>query len=667
MQPALARLRRSREAALVEARPALLLVCLVGVAAAALVFATLFFGGGSSDDRLFWLGGAALVVAGLVGAAALTGLLRLPRLDRAGLALLVALTLLACWAGASLSWSIVPDRSWQEFDRAIVYLAFAVLGVLLGALAPRAPRVAAGAFAVLLGAVLGWALLGKVFPGLYVPPAGSGVARLRNPIGYWNALALLGDAALPLALWIAAPRRRPHAVRAAGVLLFYLAFVAVLLTYSRTGVVVGALVVAAWLLLALDRLESLAATAIASAPGLGVAVFAFTREGLRHFEPHSARVHDGAWFGFVLVAGALLVAATAVTASRAEAGRPLGGERRRALERRAALALVAAAAVAVAGLAFRAGGPSAWWSEFTHPVEVGVGPNRLESVGSTRWTWWTEAWRLFEKKPLLGEGAGAFEVARRPIRHNPLTVTEPHSTPLQFLSELGIVGFLLAGAAALATAFAAVAAMRRAGAVDRVPALALALGLGAYGVHALVDYDWEFVAVTGPALLVAGLLAASGRPVLAPRRRLAPAGVAVVVVLAALYSLGAPWLASRRVDQSYAALDRNEVATAAAKARSAHRLNPFSPEPWWALAAAAQLAGDDPDALRDYEKAAVLQPQNSDTWYSLGQYEFDTGRFAKACYALDLAYRLDPRGPAGTPGGLLDQVKRKLPGCPSRR
>ena len=629
-----------------------------------LVFATLFFSGGSSEDRLTWIGGAAVVLAALAWAAALAGALPLPRLEPAGFAFLLALVLLASWTGLSLAWSIVPDRSWIELDRGFVYLAFAFGGVVLAAALPAAPRRAAAGLAALLGAVLGWAVLGKVFPGLYAAPAGSTATRLRNPVGYWNALALLGDAALPLALWIAAPRERRHGLRAAGALLFYVAVVAVLLTYSRTGVVVAGLIVLAWLVLAPDRLESLTATGIAGGAALGVSVFAFTRAGLSHFEPHSARVHDGAWFGVVLLAGAVVTVAAAFSSSRWEAGRPLAPERRRGLERRAALALAVGVAVAVAGLAFRAGGPAAWWRDFTHPVEVTQGSERLGSVGSTRWTWWTEAWRIWEKEPIGGKGAGSFVVARRPIRHNPLNVTEPHNTPLQFLSELGIVGFLLGGVAGLAALLGAILAVRRATETDRLPSLALALGLGAYGVHALFDYDWEFVAVTGPALLVAGILAAAGRPAAAPARRIAPAGLAVVVALAAIYSLGSPWLASRRVDESYAALDRTDVGSAAAKARSARRLNPFSYEPWWALAAAEQLGGDDRDAVRAYEEAVELQPENSDTWYALGQYEFDTNRFAKACYALDLAYRLDPRGPAGDPGGLLDQVKKKLPGCP---
>jgi hypothetical protein len=633
-------------------------------AAGALLFATLFFSGGSSGDRIVWIGGAVIVLAAVGLVAACAGMLPLPRLDATAAAFVVALAALTAWAGTSLAWSIVPDRSWIGFNRTLVYVAFAVLGLLLGTLLRRAPTMVAAGLTVLLAAVVGWALLGKIFPALYAEPPASPITRLRNPIGYWNALALLADAAMPLALWIAAPLRRPHALRVTGVVLLYAAIVAVLLTYSRTGVVVGVAAVAAWIVLIRDRLASLAAVAVAAPVALAVSLFAFTRSGLEHFQPYSARVHDGAWFGVVLVAGAALVASIALAASRREERRPETPERRRVLERRAAVVLGVAVATAVVGLAFRAGGPAEWWREFTNPADVTQSSSRFGRASSHRWTWWDEAWRLFEKKPVQGWGASSFAVARKPVRQNPLEVTEPHNTALQFLSELGLVGFALAGAATLAALAAAVASIRRAG-PDRSAAAALTLGLGVYLVHALVDYDWEFLAVTGPVLLVAGVLAAAGRrAVVMARRPLLPAAAAVAAALGALYSLGAPWLAERRVDEAYAAIDRQDIPEAVAKARSARRLNPLSYEPYWAMAGAALAVGDDRAALLAYEKAAVLQPENAETWYALGEYLFETGRFARACYALDLAYRLDPRGPAGEPGGLLDQVKKKLPGCP---
>ena len=42
--------------------------------------------------------------------------------------------------------------------------------------------------------------------------------------------------------------------------------------------------------------------------------------------------------------------------------------------------------------------------------------------------------------------------------------------------------------------------------------------------------------------------------------------------------------------------------------------------------------------------------------------EFFTGRFRAALHDLDRAYGLDPYGPAGRPGGLLDQARAKVEG-----
>src|SRR6266498_398026 len=86
-------------------------------------------------------------------------------------------------------------------DSRLVWLGLAALtlaavlgaGVLVGLPRP-APRREA-----LVALALGWALLGKAFPAL---GSESGrIARLSSPVGYWNALALLFDMALPLALW----------------------------------------------------------------------------------------------------------------------------------------------------------------------------------------------------------------------------------------------------------------------------------------------------------------------------------------------------------------------------------------------------------------------------------------------------------------------------------
>src|SRR5256885_10104249 len=93
-------------------------------------------------------------------------------------------------------------------------------------------------------------------------------SRLNSPIGYWNVLALLTVFALPLALWIAAPRSRPDWLRAAAVVYLYGALVALALTFSRGGVAVAIAAVALWIVIAPPRLASAAPLALARLPAL---------------------------------------------------------------------------------------------------------------------------------------------------------------------------------------------------------------------------------------------------------------------------------------------------------------------------------------------------------------------------------------------------------------
>ena len=211
---------------------------LLAVCGGLLVWA-LFFGGGDSTGRLVWIGGATLAAAAVVAALALAGLLARPRLDTFARAFIACFAAFVLWQGVSIVWSIQPDRSWDYVNRGLVYLGFLALGLFVGALVPRATRSVANGLAALLGAVLVYALLAKGIPALYADYGR--LARLRTPVGYWNALALLGDFALVLGLWRAAQRQID------GVLLVYAATLTILLAYSRGGVVIAVLVVVAWL------------------------------------------------------------------------------------------------------------------------------------------------------------------------------------------------------------------------------------------------------------------------------------------------------------------------------------------------------------------------------------------------------------------------------------
>jgi tetratricopeptide (TPR) repeat protein len=632
--------------------------------AAALLFWTLFFGGGSRDLSLAWLGTAVVLAATALLAAALLGVLPWPEPDRTGLVFLALAGLFVLWNGASISWSLDPDRSWAYTNRGLVYLAFACLGLFVGALVPRATRTVATGLAVLLAGVVGWALLGKVVPSLF--PDGGRLARLRSPIDYWNALALLADMAVALGLWLAARREHRHAVRIAGVVLLYAAVVSILLAYSRAGVLVAIAVGAAWLALQPEKLESLVACGLAAGAGGALAAWAVTRPGIAHdAQPYSTRVHDGAVFGAIFVVGAVIVAFAAAALLRADAESPLTPKQRGEYVRISLIGVAVLAVLLFAGSTIKAGGPGGWLQdrahEFTSQANVSEGPQRVTSFSSNhRWAWWKESWSSFLDHPLDGTGAGSFVLVHRPRRSTSLDVTtEPHNVPLQFLGETGIVGFLLFVGAAVAAALGMRATLRRLDEDERPAALALALGVLAYILWAIVDFDWDFVAVTGPAFFLIGVVLAAGRPPRGADRRTLWAAGSVLVALAAALSLLSPWFSEKRLEASLVDVQRGNVSAALAAAHESHSYDPLALEPLLVWAGIEGSAGNIPGAKRLYDKAVRLKPKDAEAWYEYGVFELKVDCFPLRAYQyLNRSYTLDPFGPTSRPGGPLDEARR---------
>ena len=202
----------------------------------------------------------------------------------------------AAWSGLSVVWSVAPDRSWDELNRTLVLAGFLAVGLLFGARGGpalrRVCRRAAAVLGVALGATMLWALAGKVMPALF--PDGARAARLRDPVGYWNALALAADALLVLGLW-ATVSLRIRAARVAGTVLAYVAVLAIFLSVSRTGLAAAVAGVALWLWLARERLAAAALAAAAALPAGAVAAWAFTRPALvESGQARADRVADGA-------------------------------------------------------------------------------------------------------------------------------------------------------------------------------------------------------------------------------------------------------------------------------------------------------------------------------------------------------------------------------------
>jgi hypothetical protein len=592
-------------------------------AALALCAAALFAGGALRTGPLTWLGGGALLLICL-----LLAVRGAPR----GVLRLLPLAALAVWCAVSIAWSTLPDASWDYANRTLVYFLFALVGLWL---AGRLRALAIG-LAVLLAAVAFWALLGKVvptLPGDYQSTiARFSIARLRGPAGLWNQLALLGDFALPLALWVAGRRR------SAGSLLAFVWLVALLLTYSRGGLAVAVLVVAAWFVCSDERVEGFSALVAAGLPAAAVVGIAFALPGITSDgQSVHTRKHDGLVFGIVLVAGLLAtVALTRLPRPKAGAG-----------FRRTLLVLGAVVVAAAIAAGVLKGGAA--WRNFTSSAEVGNSAGRFGSAGSNfRWVWWQQAWQGFSHHRVEGTGAGSFQLTNLLYRRSSVdSVTEPHDLPVQFLSETGIVGAALLALAALALL---PGSLKRRG-----PSLALALILPAYLLHSLVDVDWDYVAVSGPAFLVAGALA--GR---AAGERRSSAFAVLAATGAALAAFGAlllPWLGHRWSGEAQAAL--GQPAHAAVLARRARAVDPLLVDPFYTLALTAVSDGKRNRAYAYYEEATRRQPANPETWQSAGLYAWQVG-CARAAYDNLVHFtELDPYAP-GSEGGTAYNAALKI-------
>ncbi len=136
--------------------------------------------------------------------------------------------------------------------------------------------------------------------------------------------------------------------------------------------------------------------------------------------------------------------------------------------------------------------------DFSDPVTPESPARIAEGSGNNRAQWWEEAGRGFLDNPVVGNGAGAFQVTHRRYRQSNVEVREPHSLPLQLLSETGLVGFGLFTAAVVAAAMA----------VRRERALLFVLALFAGGV--LVDIHWDFMAAGAVAFATLGVLLRRG-------------------------------------------------------------------------------------------------------------------------------------------------------------
>jgi hypothetical protein len=575
------------------------------------------------------------------------------------------------WCGITMLWSIAPDRTWQEVNRSVAYTLVVVLAIAAGSSAARAiERVALGWLIVAIACAL-YALGGKLIPGVDVLGLSfdqtSLYSRLREPLQYWNALALVAVLAVPIALRMTTDVTRKPGARIAALSALYVLLVCLGMTYSRGGLVALTCAIAVMTLLGGQRLRGLAVFGTTIVALIPVLALAFSRPALKGIRiPLDQRTPDGIVLAMVMAGSliGLLIAAWGLL--RLEERLAWTDESTRMVWRGLATIAGVLALIVLLGIATSKGGPKQFahdaWHQFTKTSQdKDSDPARIVSSNSgNRWVWWKEAAGAWSDRPVEGWGGGSFPVLHLMYRKVELDVMQPHDVALQFLAETGAVGLLLAMGSFGFLIFAALARIRAmAQGRERDIATALFAGAVAWLVHGFVDFDWDIPGVTFPALMFLGVLVATPvrreereAPASAPGggavgpRAVALALACVLLGVVAVSSWLPEWADSKAGDALAVSTNARdpELRAATAEAQTASSLDPTAVRALLAAADLAQNRGRLLDARHYLLKAVDRQPYSLEAWKAVLRLALVTADRPGARAAAKRLLELDPLG-----------------------
>jgi hypothetical protein len=271
-------------------------------------------------------------------------------------------------------------------------------------------------------------------------------------------------------------------------------------------------------------------------------------------------------------------------------------------------------AVAAGAVASRDAIDRAWHKATRHGVQ-GLPPDartRLSDVAANgRIDNWDAALHAFRDRPVLGTGAGTYDITWNQVRQIDATLHDGHSLYLETLGELGIVGLVLVLAAIGPGAFAL---LRRA----RSPVYAGLAGAAlAWIVHAGVDWDWEMPVITMWVFAVFGAACADDGAVTQLSRGSA---VRIVGALGTAFLLITPFNVARSqvaLKDAQQAFRRGDCATTLRRALDAASAANQRPEPFQLIAYCDVRTGQDALARRAALGALRRDPGDWNVRYSV--------------------------------------------------
>ena len=621
-----------------------------GVAIPLLIASLVLFGWwgwkqGAYFGPVFYPGAIAIFL--LVGLALL--LVPLPgRLDVYARVALGAAAGLAAWTLLSILWTPTPAGALADAERVFAYAVLFALGLWTTRL--LAEQMTAALLPVAIaGALVGVATVIAIGTGSDFNWYLHSDATLRFPIGYRNANAAFFLTCLWPLIGLAAHNDWRWQLRApmvaAATLLLELAVIA----QSRGSLPAAAIALLAILILSPHRLRTAVLVGLAAIPALPA--LPVLLDVYRHGAANPGVVpllHDAARAIALSTIGSLLLASLAL--GLAYPRLRLGPTRVRAISWVAAA--VATLVVIAGGAAFVAkhGGPIGFvdqrvkeFGKVGYPDLRSQGIRYGANVGSNRHDFWRVGLDEAVDRPLLGGGAGSFQIDYLEHRRSDESPRDPHSLIVRVASELGLPGLILLAAFVVGCLGAAIRARRGGRVAAALVAAALAGGVQWF-VQGSYDWFWQYPGVSAPAFYLLGVAAG---PALGGRRlgrTPRPARWALAAALVVLALIAVPLFVSDRYAQRGVAEAATDPAAALGDLGRAADLNPYSDLPLIERGAVAAGRGERALAVRSFRDAIERVPDNYASHWFLAR-ELLRSDPAAARRALAPALELNPHGP----------------------
>lgn len=576
---------------------------------------------------------------------------------------LLALVGLSAWTLLSLLWTSVPAAPIAYAERIAVYATLFTVGLWAIALLGRRMHLALLPVA-LTGAVVGVTTVVVLATGTDVSWYLQGDATLRFPIGYRNAdVSFLLICVWPL-LGLAAHTEWRWPLRALAIAAATVLIDLAILGQSRGSLPALGVALCVYLLLSPHRLRAGVVILLALLPILPflddlLAVF-------RYNSPDSGIVpllRDAARATGFSAALSLLLASLALGLVYPRLH--LGPARVRAVSWVAG-ALVVLVAVS-GGIVFlaRHGGPVEFidqrvdeFSKTGYPNLHSQGIRFGANVGSNRHDFWRVAVNEGLEQPLLGGGAGSFQLAYIRERESPEEPHDPHSIEAAVFSELGFPGLLLLVAFVVGAGWAALRSRRVSPLAAGLVATACA-GAVQWLVHGSWDWFWQYAGVTGLGTYLLGVAAAPGLGDRPPRRAFGPRAVSVLALVVLALVAVPLFLSDRYISRANEEASGNPLAAIDDLDRAAS-LNPFDDDSLLARGAVEAGIGRRAAAVSSYREAADREPDNYVPYLFIAHQLADVDP-AAARAALNRAAELNPRG--REIAELRRELRRQRPGA----